>query len=101
MLVAGDVREALDEGRQGALLGVVVDDEVLAGEGQCPLDDHVVERDRLDQGPGVLGVGGELVHAALQHHVEQLGEGLVQMLSRWPRSRSAIPSVPSYTPTSP
>ena len=34
MLVAGDVGEALDEAGQGALALVVVDDEVLAGEGE-------------------------------------------------------------------
>ena len=55
VLVAGDVAEPLDEAGQRALLLVVADDEVLAGEGEHPLDDHVVERDRLDQRLGSSG----------------------------------------------
>ena len=49
VLVARDVREALDEARQRPLALVVVDDEVLAGEREHPLDHHVVDRDRLDE----------------------------------------------------
>ena len=63
MLVAGDVREALDEARQRPLALVVVDDEVLAGERQHPLDHHVVDRDRLDQRLDVLGLDREAVDA--------------------------------------
>ena len=63
MLVARDVGEALDEGGQRALALVVVDDEVLAGEGEHPLDDHVVDRDRLDERLEVLGLARQPVDA--------------------------------------
>ena len=56
VLVAGDVREPLDETRQGPHALVVVDDEVLSGEGEHPLDHHVVERHGLDQGVPVAGL---------------------------------------------
>ena len=74
VLVAGDVREALHEAGQGADSRVVLDDVVLPGKRQGPLDDHVVERDRLDEGLRVLGLGGEAVDAVAEHAVEQLGE---------------------------
>ena len=61
---------------------VVLDDEVLAGEGEHPLDDHVVERDRLDQRLEVLGLAGEVVDAALEHLVEELVELRVQVRAR-------------------
>jgi hypothetical protein len=41
VLVARDLREAVDEARQRPGLLVEVDDEVLAGERQHALDDHV------------------------------------------------------------
>ena len=47
VLVPGDQVEALDEARKHSLSLVVVDDEVLAGKGKHPFDDHVIERDRL------------------------------------------------------
>jgi hypothetical protein len=53
---------------------------VLPRERQGALDDHVVQRDRLDQELGVLGLGGESIDAPLQHPVEQLSERLVQVL---------------------
>ena len=52
------------------------------GEGQHPLDDHVVERDRLDQRLEVLGLAREVVDAALQHLVEELVELGVHVLAR-------------------
>ena len=48
--------EPLDEAGQRALPLVVVDDEVLAGEGEHALDHHVVERHRLDERLEVLGL---------------------------------------------
>ena len=47
---------------------------MLAGEGQHPLDDHVVERHRLHQGLQVLGLSGQAVDALAEHLVEQLAE---------------------------
>ena len=61
---------------------VEVHDEVLAGEREHPLDDHVVERHRLHERLEVLGLGRQPVHARAQHLVEQLAELLVQMLRR-------------------
>src|SRR3954451_17211733 len=77
---ASHVLEALDEARQRLLLLVVLDDEVLPGERERPLDDHVVEGDRLDQELGVLRLGRQAVDPALQHPVEQLAERVVQVL---------------------
>jgi hypothetical protein len=48
VLVGGDVPEALGEPRHQALLLVVVEHEVLAGERQGHLDEHVVPRDEAD-----------------------------------------------------
>ena len=67
---------------QRALLLVVLDDEVLPRQGEHPLDDHVVERDRLDERLEVLGLAREPVDAALQHLVEQHVELRVQVLAR-------------------
>ncbi len=74
MLVAGDVGEAFDEGRQRADAFVVGDDEVLAGEREHALDHHVVDRDGLDQRLGVLGLLREPVDAPAQQLVEELAE---------------------------
>ena len=67
---------------QRAHLLVVLKDEVLAGEGEHPLDDHVVERDRLHQHLEVLGVAGEAVDPALEHLVEELVELGIYVLAR-------------------
>ena len=80
VLVAGDVREALHEGRQRPLLLVVVDDEVLAGEGEHPLDDHVVDRHELDRALEVLGLARQAVGAALELLVEEVVELRVEVL---------------------
>ena len=80
MLVAGDVLEALDKGRQGAFLLVEVHDEVLPGEGQHSLDHHVVDRHRLDQRLGVLRLDREAIGPLLQHLVEETAEVLVEVL---------------------
>ena len=82
VLVARDVDEALDEARQRALALVVVDDEVLAGEREHPLDHHVVDRDRLDERLEVLRLDGEPVDAPLQQLVEQHAELGVEVLAR-------------------
>ena len=82
VLVAGDLVEALAEAGQGAHLLVVLEDEVLPGEGEHPLDDHVVERDRLHQQLEVLRAARQAVHAALQHLVEELVELGVHVLAR-------------------
>src|SRR5688572_26685406 len=82
VLVARDVVEALHEAGQRALLLVVLKDEVLAGESQHPLDDHVVERHRLDQALEVLRLARQMVDAALQHLVEELVELGVHVLAR-------------------
>ena len=98
VLVAGDVDEAFDEGRQRADAFVVGDDEVLAGERKHPLDHHVVDRDGLDQRLGVLGLAREPVDAPAQQLVEQLPELGVEVLAGLgeapPRSSA------SSTPTS-
>jgi hypothetical protein len=82
VLVARDVGEAGDEARQRAHPLVVVDDEVLAREGQHPFDDHVVDRHRLDERLEVIGGRREPVHAALEQVVEQLVELGVEVLAR-------------------
>ena len=80
MLVASHVLEALDESRKRSLRFVVVHDEVLPGEGQHPLDDHVVDRHGLDQRLGILRFGGEAIGALLQHLVEEPAEVVIQVL---------------------
>src|SRR3954453_7820338 len=82
VLVARDVVEALDESRQRAVLLVVADDEVLAGQGEHSLDDHVVERDGLHQRLEVAGVAGELVDAGLEQVIEELVELGVEVRAR-------------------
>ena len=82
VLVARDLVEALDEAGQRAVLLVVADDEVLAREGEHALDDHVVERDRLDQRLEVLGLAREPVDARAEHLVEQRVEVRVQVRAR-------------------
>jgi hypothetical protein len=82
VLVAGDLREAVDEAGQRADPLVVVDDEVLAGEGEHPLEHHVVDRDRLDQRLEVLGPRRQAIDAAVQRLVEELAELGVQVLAR-------------------
>src|SRR5829696_4980444 len=82
VLVTGDFVEALDEAGERALLLVVLEDEVLAGEGEHALDDHVVERDRLNQLLEIPGPASEMVHAPLQHLVEKLVELGVHVVVR-------------------
>ena len=74
VLVARDLGEALDEARQRPHPLVVVHDEVLAGEGEHALDDHVVDRHRLDQRLEVLGLDRQPVDARVQHLVEEDAE---------------------------
>ena len=81
MLVARDVREAVHEAGQRAGPLVEVDDEVLAGQGQHPLGDHVVDRDRLDERLAVLGLDRQAVDAAVQHLVEERVELGVEVLA--------------------
>ena len=97
MLVAGDFVEALAEPRERADFLVVLEDEVLPGEGEHALDHHVVQRDRLDECLEVLGLAGEVVDAALQHLVEQLVELGVHVLAvsasrPWSESASSTPT---------
>ena len=80
MLVAGDVAEPLDEGGQRPFLLVEVHDEVLAGEGQHPLDHHVVERHRLDHRLGVLRFLRQPLGPRAEHLVEEPAEVVVQVL---------------------
>ena len=80
VLVARDLREALDEARQRPHPLVVVHDEVLAGEGEHALDDHVVDRHGLDERLEVLGLDGEPVDPRVQHLVEEDAELLVDVL---------------------
>jgi hypothetical protein len=96
--VAGDPREAVDEARQGPGALVVVDDEVLAGQRHHPLEDHVVDRDRLHERLEVLRLGGQAIDATVQRVVEQLAELRVQVVAR--RCKRASSPVASKTPTS-
>ena len=81
VLVARDLGEALDEARQRPHpLVVISHDEVLAGEGEHALDDHVVDRHGLDERLEVLGLGREAVDAGVQRLVEQDAEVLVDVL---------------------
>src|SRR3954470_860157 len=82
MLVAGHVGEARNEAGQRAGPLVEVDDEVLAGERQHPLGDHVVDRDRLDERLAVLRLDGQAVHPAVEHLVEERVELRVEVLAR-------------------
>src|SRR3954447_11063991 len=78
---------------------VVVDDEVLAGQRQHPLEHHVVDRDRLDERLEVLGVGREAVDAAVQRVVEELAPNSGLRCSLVVASRSS--RLPAFsTPTS-
>src|SRR5262249_33524096 len=45
-----------------------------------PLDHHVVERDRLDQRVAIVRLAAEPVDAGLQQAVEELTEGVAQVL---------------------
>src|SRR5438093_5761499 len=80
VLVACHVGEPRDERRQRPHPLVVVDDEVLAGQGERALDDHVVQRDRLDQALVVLGLDGQAVDALVQDLVEEHLEVVVEVL---------------------
>jgi len=81
VLVASHVGEALHEGGQGAPALVEVDDEVLAGEREHALDDHVVDRHRLYQDPEILGLAGQAVHPAAQELVKEHAEVWVEVLA--------------------
>ena len=59
---------------------VVVDDEVLPGERQHPLDHHVVEGDRLDQRVAVLGLLRRRSTRALSSPSKSVPEGRVEVL---------------------
>src|SRR5438093_7623 len=51
-----------------------------AGQGERALDDHVVQRDRLDQALVVLGLDGQAVDALVQDLVEEHLEVVVEVL---------------------
>ena len=82
MLVAGDVREALLEPRQQLLLLVVVEHEVLAGQRQRALDDHVVGDYEVDLGLHVTGVCDQPPAGLDEVIVEELDEGVGHVLAR-------------------
>ena len=77
LLVGGDVRHALAEGRQLVAFLQVAADEVLAGLGERGLDHDVVERHRRRE------LGGRAVGAQLVGHpveaVEDLAEARGQL----------------------
>ena len=70
---------------------------MLPGEGEHPLDHHVVERDRLDERRSPRAAR-QVVHPALQHLVEELVELGVDVLARL--GEPALGESASSTPTS-
>ena len=81
VLVAGDVREPCDEAGEGPVALVVVDDEVLPGEREHPLGDHVVDRHGFDERLKVLGLRRQAVDAGAQLLVEEHLELRVEVLA--------------------
>ena len=64
------------------LLLEVVLDEVLAGQRERPLDDHVVEHDEVDLRLDVGGVGEQALLRLDEVAVEELDERLVDVVAR-------------------